>query len=142
MAHRTDRLRRLLMAPLVASALAACTPLLVGCGPIISVSLIVDAEAKLAAAEAAEAERYAPYEHTAAKEYLQKAHEELGFADYGPAIDYAYKASDAAEKGTKKASDERAKQLDQPPVVEEVTEPAPAAAPAGPTIKRTSGAPR
>jgi hypothetical protein len=100
--------------------------------------LIVDAEAKLAAAEAAEAERYAPYEHTAAKEYLSKAHEELGYADYGPAIDYAYKAADAAEKGMKKASDERAKHLDQPPVVEDEAAPA---APAGPTIKRIDATP-
>ncbi len=87
-----------------------------GCGPIISVSLLIDAEAKLAAAKAAEADRYAPYEWTTAEEYLKKAHEELGYADYGPAIDYAYKAADAAEKGAQKASDERSKHLDAPPI--------------------------
>ena len=77
--------------------------------------MIIDAESKLSAAEAAEAEKYAPYEYTAATEYLQKAHEELGYADYGPAIDYAFKAAEAAERGTKKASDEKAKHLDAPP---------------------------
>ena len=106
-----------------------------GCGPIISTSMIMDAEAKLAAAKAAEAERYAPYEYTSAEEYLHKAHEELGYADYGPAIDYAYKAAEAAERGTKRASDEKAKHLDAPPDA-----PAPAAdgtAPKAPvTIKR------
>lgn len=86
-----------------------------GCGPIVSTSMIMDAEAKLAAAKAAEAERFAPYEYTAAEEYLHKAHEELGYADYGPAIDYAYKAAEAAERGTKRASDEKGKFLDAPP---------------------------
>jgi|GEM_PF-820901 len=106
-----------------------------GCGPIISTSMIMDAEAKLAAAKAAEAERYAPYEYTSAEEYLHKAHEELGYADYGPAIDYAYKAAEAAERGTKRASDEKAKHLDAPPDA-----PAPAADGTAPkasvTIKR------
>lgn len=86
-----------------------------GCGPIVSTSLIVDAEAKVAAAKAADAERFAPYEYTAAEEYLHKAHEELGYADYGPAIDYAYKAAEAAERGTKRASNEKARLLDGPP---------------------------
>jgi hypothetical protein len=88
-----------------------------GCGPLISTSLIVDAEAKVAAAKAAEAERFAPYEYTSAQEYLQKAHEELGYADYGPAIDYAYKAADAAQRGVERASAEKAKHLEaaEPP---------------------------
>jgi hypothetical protein len=85
-----------------------------GCGPIMSTYLIVDAEAKLAAAEAAEAETYAVYEYTAASAYLQKAHEELGYADYGPAIDYAFKAADMASRGTARAVDEKSKHIDQP----------------------------
>ena len=84
-----------------------------GCGPIMSTSLIIDAEAKLAASRAAEAEKYAPYEYTAATEYLHKAHEELGYADYGPAIDYAYKAAAAADKGVKRASDEKSREIDR-----------------------------
>ena len=42
-----------------------------GCGPIMSTSLIIDAEAKMAALKAAEAEKYAPYEFTAATQYLR-----------------------------------------------------------------------
>lgn len=84
-----------------------------GCGPIMSTSLIIDAEAKVAAMNAAEAEKYAPYEYTAAKEYLHKAHEELGYADYGPAIDYAYKAAAAADKGVKRAADEKGREIDR-----------------------------
>jgi hypothetical protein len=75
--------------------------------------MIIDAEAKLAAARASEAEKYAPYEYTAATEYLHKAHEELGFADYGPAIDYAYKAAAAADKGIKRSSDEKSREIDR-----------------------------
>ncbi len=79
----------------------------------MSTSLIIEAEAKLAASKAAEAEKYAPYEFTAATEYLHKAHEELGYADYGPAMDYAYKAAAAADKGVKRASDEKSKEIDR-----------------------------
>jgi hypothetical protein len=89
-----------------------CAATQAACGPLISVSFMVDAEAKVAAAKAAEADRFAPYEYTSAQEYLQKAHEELGYADYGPAIDYAYKAADAAKRGVEKASAEKAKYLD------------------------------
>jgi hypothetical protein len=87
---------------------------LTGCGPILSTSLIIDAESKLAAADVAEAQQFAPYEYTAADQYLKKAHEEFGYADYGPAIDYAYKAADAAEKAIKKASDEKSRRMDMP----------------------------
>lgn len=86
-----------------------------GCGPILSTSFIIDAEAKMAAAEAAEAPTYAPYEYTAAEAYLQKAHEELGYADYGPALDFAAKAADLAERGAARANDEKARHLDGAP---------------------------
>ncbi len=99
-----------------------------GCGPILSTYLIVDAEAKLAGAKAAEADRYAIYEYTASEEYLKKAHEELGYADYGPAIDYAYKAADLAAQGTERANEERHKHVDEPSTttVEESTASEPA----------------
>ena len=98
-----------------------------GCGPIMSTSLIVEAEARVAASRAAEAEKYAPYEFTAAAEYLHKAHEELGYADYGPAMDYATKAAAAANKGTKRASDEKSEEIDR-------SNAAPTAVPATPTV--------
>jgi hypothetical protein len=107
-----------------------------GCGPILSTYLIVDAEAKLAAAEAAEADKYALYEYTASSEYLHKAHEELGYADYGPAIDYAFKAADLAAQGTERAKDERSKHVDEPAAeITEASEPTPNAAAAPPPKK-------
>jgi hypothetical protein len=91
---------------------AMCS-LLTGCGPILSVWLVSDAEAKLAAARAAEAEQNAVYEYTAAEAYLKKAHEELGYADYGPAIDYAFKAGNLAAQGADHAREVRSKHLDE-----------------------------
>jgi len=129
MISHTVRLHRLAM-------MAAILMVASGCGPIISTSLIIDAEAKLSAAKAAEAEQYAPYEYTAAEQYLHKAHEELGYADYGPAIDYAYKAADAAEKGTKRATDERTKDLEEPPTVTDGAPAAPTTTATPVTIKR------
>ena len=97
--------------------LGACALLLfsTGCGPIISTYLIVGAQADLEGAKAAEADRYAVYEYTAASEYLHKAREEQGFADFGPSIDFAYKAKDLAQKATLRAQDEKKKRSEGPP---------------------------
>jgi Domain of unknown function (DUF4398) len=84
------------------------------CGPIISSYLIVSAEADLDGALADESEKYAVYETTSAKQFLHKAKEEQGYADFGPAIDYAYKAQDMAQKARQRADDEKKRQLDQP----------------------------
>jgi hypothetical protein len=86
---------------------------LTGCGPVISTYLIVSAQADLDGAKAAEAEKYAVYEYTAADQYLHKAREEQGYADFGPAIDFAFKAQDLAEKATARAQDEKKKLQDQ-----------------------------
>jgi hypothetical protein len=45
---------------------------------------------------------------------LHKAKEEQGYADFGPAIDFAYKAQDLAQKATTRAQDEKKRQSDQP----------------------------
>lgn len=82
---------------------------LTGCGPVISTYLIVSAQAELDGAEAAQADKYAVYEHTAASEYLAKAREEQGYADFGPAIDYAFKANELAVKAKERADTERDK---------------------------------
>jgi hypothetical protein len=119
-------------------AVGAVTASASGCGPIFSTYLIVDAEAKLAGAKAAEADRYAIYEYTASEEYLKKAHEELGYADYGPAIDYAYKAADLAAQGMERATDERHKAADAPatPTTTELAPTAPTPAPKKVIIKK------
>lgn len=85
-----------------------------GCGAAMSTYLILRAQAELDGAEAAEAEKYAPYEYRAANEYLHKSREEQGHADFGPSIEYAFKAQELAEKGRTRAEDQR-KQLEPPP---------------------------
>ena len=73
--------------------------LLVGCGPVQYVSQVTRrAAAEVAAAKSAGADRYAPYEYTAAIEYLHKAREEAGYADYQAAIRFGNKAEEHAKK--------------------------------------------
>lgn len=94
--------------PLVLLGLVVA-PSLSACGPLMSSYLIISAEAELDGAKAAEAEQYAVYEYTAASAYLSKAREEQGYADFGPSIDYAYKAQDLAVKAKERAERERDK---------------------------------
>lgn len=86
---------------------ALCVGLLPGCGPILSSVIIVRAEAALEGAQTAGADQYATYEYVAAKEYLHKAREEQGYADFGPAIDFATKAEDMAKKSMDRAEVEK-----------------------------------
>ena len=73
--------------------------LLVGCGPVQYVSQVTRrAAAEVAAAKSAGADRYAPYEYTAAVEFLHKAREEAGYADYQAAIRFGNKAEEHAKK--------------------------------------------
>jgi hypothetical protein len=97
----------------VFAVLGALVSSTTGCGPILSASFVVDAEAKLAAAKASQADTNAIYEYTAAEQYLQKAREELGYADYGPAIDYAFKAADLAQQGAERAREIRSRHLEE-----------------------------
>jgi hypothetical protein len=82
------------------------------CGPVQSTYLIVSAQAELDAARAAQADRYAPYEYTAADQYLAKAREEQGYAEFGAAVDFAYKAKELAKEGKKRSL---SKQQDETP---------------------------
>ena len=110
------QIRLLFALPVLASLLAPAS----GCGPTISTYLILSSQAELDGALAAEADKYAPYEYTAAEQYLAKAREEQGYADFGPAVSYAYKAQSLARKSRKRAAEEREKQTppsDQPPIV-------------------------
>lgn len=113
-----------------ALALAAIFPL-GGCGPTLSTYLIISAQAELDGAKAADAEKHAVYEYTAASEYLAKAREEQGYADFGPAIDYAYKATELARQAQERAEKEKGKERppeDLPPDFQPAPE---EAAPAG-----------
>jgi hypothetical protein len=80
----------------LASALAPVFILaLSGCGPIEYISQVSNkAAAAVSGAKLAQADHYAPYEYTAAQEYLHKAREEAGYAQYQDAIEYGQKAED------------------------------------------------
>jgi hypothetical protein len=67
------------------------------CGPVESLIVIGDAKVAIEAAEAAGADQYAPFEHTAAINYLHKAREEMGYSEYEVAIDLAEIARKYAE---------------------------------------------
>ena len=79
------------------SALLATVPL--GCGPVQYISTVTQsAAASVAGAKAANAETYAPFEYTAAVEYLHKAREEEGYADHQAAVRFGRLAQKHAEK--------------------------------------------
>lgn len=62
------------------------------CGPVQSTAYLMDAEVQIEAARTAQAERYAPYEWTAANLYFRKSKEEVGYSDFEQAVDFAQKA--------------------------------------------------
>jgi hypothetical protein len=84
------------LGPASAFALAA---FVAGCGPVEYISQVGNkAASAVSAAKLAQAERYAPYEYTAAEEYLHKAREEGGYAQYEDAIDYGRRAEEMANR--------------------------------------------
>jgi len=94
--YRPPRLRLLRCVPTV--AVLAVAPLL-GCGPVEYISQVGNrAASAVSSAKLAQADRYAPYEYTAAEEYLHKAREEGGYAEYQDAIEYGKKAEDLANR--------------------------------------------
>lgn len=96
-----------------------------GCGPLLSTVLIQQAATELEGAKAANAQSYAPYEYTGAELYLEKAREQHGYAEFAPAVDFAYKARELARKGKEKALNKR---NEAPPnvLIENRTAPEPA----------------
>lgn len=86
-----------------AALIASVAGLAAGCGPTQSTALIMDADVLLQAATTADAEKLAPFEWTEAREYLHKAREEQGYADYETAIDFAEKAKKRAGEAKAKA---------------------------------------
>jgi hypothetical protein len=74
----------------------AFAPLL-GCGPIQTGTVIVEAQAELAAAQTAEAKKNAPFEYVAAEEYLHKAREKQSYSEYELSLVFARKARECAK---------------------------------------------
>lgn len=69
------------------------------CGPVQYITQVSQtASGELAAAKSAHADKYAPYEYTAAVEYLHKAREEEGYADHEAAVHFGKMAADLASK--------------------------------------------
>jgi hypothetical protein len=110
--------RIMLLRAVVATALAMA---IIGCGPVQYISTVSrGASADLDAAKAAGADKYAPYEYTAAAEYLHKAREEEGYADHQAAIHFGQVASDMAKKAREIALAQAASGA-PPPVIPNVT---------------------
>jgi hypothetical protein len=95
-------LRRHRYLPAGALAFVAALPLaasIAGCGPIEYINQVgVKAAGAVSAAKLAQADRYAPYEFTAAEEYLHKAREEAAYAEYQDAIEFGRRAEELADK--------------------------------------------
>lgn len=80
-----------------AAGLALAVGSVLGCGPIEYGSQVSSRAARAVAdAKQAGAEQHAPYEYTAAVEYLHKAREEGGYAEYQVAIEYGRQAEEFA----------------------------------------------
>jgi hypothetical protein len=120
--ERRPRRRSSPAAWVLGAALAAAAA---ACGPTQSTALIMDADVQLQAATTADGEKLAPYEWTAAREYLHKAREEQGYADYELAIDYAEKAGKLARDAKARAMGAKA-EGELPDAPSGATAPAPA----------------
>jgi hypothetical protein len=98
------------------SAIVLAAASLCACGPVQSTSFLMDAETMLEAARTAQAEKLAPYEWTSANLYLHKSKEEVGYADFEQAVDYAKKAVDFATRARDLAV-RTVKRTETPPAV-------------------------
>jgi Domain of unknown function (DUF4398) len=76
---------------------------LAGCAQVHSTLNLSDAENALEGARAAGASRTAPYELYSAAAYLEKAREEVGFAQYGAAAELAERSRRFSERAKEKA---------------------------------------
>jgi hypothetical protein len=81
----------------VLGALAAC-----GCGPIEYLNTVTfGASRTLAEAKAAQAPVLAPYEYTAASEYLLRSRELAGYARFDDAVFFGRKAGELAAEAVR-----------------------------------------
>lgn len=87
--------------------------LVTGCGPVEYINQVGNrAASAVSAAKLASADRYAPYEYTAAEAYLHKAREEGGYAEYQDAIEYGHKAEELANRARAIAIQRMAKEAE------------------------------
>jgi len=84
--------------------LAIVLALLTACGPVAYVSDVTrKASDRVEHARQAEADKYAPYQWTRAKEYLHKARERAAYADYQGANRFGRLATEAADLAEQQA---------------------------------------
>jgi hypothetical protein len=101
-----------------------------GCGPIEYLNQVgYKAAGAVAAAKRAQADRYAPFEYTAAEEYLHKAREEAGYSQYETSLQYGRQAEEMANRA-------RAIAITATTTSPSPAAPNPAAAPATPVENR------
>jgi hypothetical protein len=114
-----------------------------GCGPIEYLNQVsAKAANAVAAARLAQADRYAPYEITAAQEYLHKAREEAGYAQFQDSIEYGRKAEELANRARAIAVTRMSQPApDASPTSPAPTSPAAATSPASPPAHDGAAAP-
>jgi len=86
-----------------------------GCGPVTYVGEVRRASDAVDAARAAQAERYAPYWWTRATQYLHKAREVAGHADFQAANRFGRLASEAANVAEQQALEAAKDPAKRPP---------------------------
>ncbi len=97
----------------------------VACGPIEYVNDVTrGASSRVERAKAADADKYAPYYWTRAKEYLHKARERAAYADYQGANRFGRLASEAADLAEQAAIEAKADPSKRPMTLEPDVAPA------------------
>ena len=120
---------RALAPPLLASLVVVSSA--IGCGPIEYIDTSTKAGAALAAAKRVDAERLAPYEYTAADEYLRKAREEAGYSQYQVSIEFGRRAEALAMRA-RALAEAKSRTDGSPAAASAALAPAGEAAPTGP----------
>jgi hypothetical protein len=94
-----------------------------GCGPIEYISMVTfQASKAVQEAKASRAPELAPYEYTAAVEYLHKARDVGGYARYHEAIEWGKKARDFGHDALKLARERSGKPIAGTHAAEEKSE--------------------
>jgi hypothetical protein len=89
------------------SVLVLVASLLSACGPVLSASVIDDADTTLEQAREKNARWYAPYEYYFAEANLETAREEASEAEYEAAIHYAKAAREYGTRALRLAEQQR-----------------------------------
>ena len=101
-----------------------------GCGPIEYIATVpLDAAGAISRAKQVDADKFAPYEITAAEQYVHKSRELAGYARFHSAVTFGSKAAESARRAEKLALEKAA----LPEEKSEMPAPAPTLAPALPS---------